>query len=185
MYIFVYQYVLYVVLVYIFFLFLVYPSDCADYRGYMPELEMWWLMLISAVIFFVINCLLDSYYLRKCVRKVLFKLEIFYYQCFHKENSQSEFKTLSSASNGNRNKDSQQTLSAVKLFKTYSGKPVVRNISIKLNKQECLGILGVNGAGKTTTFRMLTRDECIDDGKVDLTVNNKIMDIGKDEVSIE
>ncbi|KAK8749815.1 hypothetical protein OTU49_015564, partial [Cherax quadricarinatus] len=37
--------------------------------------------------------------------------------------------------------------------------PAVNNISFRVGRGECLGLLGVNGAGKTTTFRMLTGDE--------------------------
>lgn len=39
--------------------------------------------------------------------------------------------------------------------KTYSGKKVVDNISLKLDKPCVYGLLGTNGAGKTTTIRML------------------------------
>lgn len=39
--------------------------------------------------------------------------------------------------------------------KSFSGKKVVDNISIKLDKPEVFGLLGTNGAGKTTTIRML------------------------------
>lgn len=39
------------------------------------------------------------------------------------------------------------------------GLTAVSNISFRVTKGECFGLLGVNGAGKTTTFRMLTGDE--------------------------
>lgn len=141
---------------------------------------MWWLMIISACIYFAINCVLDSYYFRKLRSQILFQLEILFYKRIIKKQGFNFNKTRKRKKGKEISK--QETLRAEELFKSYSGKPVVRNISINLNKQECLGILGVNGAGKTTTFRMLTRDECIDDGNVDLTVDDKIMDIGKDEV---
>ncbi|KAK4327949.1 hypothetical protein Pmani_001610 [Petrolisthes manimaculis] len=38
-------------------------------------------------------------------------------------------------------------------------RPAVNNVSFRVGRGECLGLLGVNGAGKTTTFRMLTGDE--------------------------
>ncbi|CAN8022538.1 unnamed protein product, partial [Ixodes persulcatus] len=34
----------------------------------------------------------------------------------------------------------------------------VNNLTFRVHKNECFGLLGVNGAGKTTTFRMLTGD---------------------------
>lgn len=160
--------------------FSVNSSECVDYKSYLPEIDMWWLMMVSAFIFFTANCLLDSYYLRRCISQLFFKCKIIFYKYFVKK----EVHNFNKYEKVPYNTDSteSETLRAEKLFKSYGRKPVVRNISLKLNKQECLGILGVNGAGKTTTFRMLTRDECLDEGKIGLKVNDKLMDIGKDEV---
>ncbi|HTY54280.1 MAG TPA: LPS export ABC transporter ATP-binding protein [Candidatus Binataceae bacterium] len=41
------------------------------------------------------------------------------------------------------------------LVKSYSGRVVVNNVSVKINRGEIVGFLGPNGAGKTTTFYML------------------------------
>ena len=41
------------------------------------------------------------------------------------------------------------------LKKSYSGKPVVSDISLNINSGEVVGLLGPNGAGKTTTFHMM------------------------------
>ncbi|KAK4327951.1 hypothetical protein Pmani_001612 [Petrolisthes manimaculis] len=48
-----------------------------------------------------------------------------------------------------------------KLAKKYLGSIVraVNDISFRVGRGECLGLLGVNGAGKTTTFKMLTGEE--------------------------
>lgn len=161
--------------------FLATPDECAQLSSYMTELDLWWLMILSALIFFTLNCCIDSYYLRKYFSKLKFKLEVFFYKNLMKRETYN-LKGSEKGKSAKEHTKTQETLRAKDLFKSYSGKPVVRNISFNLNKQECLGILGVNGAGKTTTFRMLTRDECIDEGKVDLTVNDKRMDIDKDEV---
>ena len=46
-------------------------------------------------------------------------------------------------------------LRAEHLMKSYSGKKVVKDISLELNQGEIVGLLGPNGAGKTTSFYMI------------------------------
>jgi lipopolysaccharide export system ATP-binding protein len=41
------------------------------------------------------------------------------------------------------------------LVKRYSGRLVVNEVSITIERQSIVGLLGRNGAGKTTTFRMI------------------------------
>ena len=41
------------------------------------------------------------------------------------------------------------------LDKSYRGRKVVKNVSLKISAGEVVGLLGPNGAGKTTTFYML------------------------------
>ncbi len=47
-------------------------------------------------------------------------------------------------------------LQANNLGKSYAGRPVVRDISLSVNRGEAVGLLGPNGAGKTTCFYMIT-----------------------------
>ncbi|MEE2745374.1 MAG: LPS export ABC transporter ATP-binding protein [Pseudomonadota bacterium] len=42
------------------------------------------------------------------------------------------------------------------LGKQYAGKPVVRGISLTIQRGEVVGLLGPNGAGKTTCFYLIT-----------------------------
>src|SRR5690242_5616706 len=42
------------------------------------------------------------------------------------------------------------------LTKTYSGIPVVKDVSFTIKPGEILGYLGPNGAGKSTTVKVLT-----------------------------
>jgi lipopolysaccharide export system ATP-binding protein len=42
-----------------------------------------------------------------------------------------------------------------KISKTIGKKPIVRDISLSVNKGEIVGLLGPNGAGKTTTFYII------------------------------
>jgi len=46
-------------------------------------------------------------------------------------------------------------LQAKNLFKSYSGKNVVKDVSLNLKQGEIVGLLGPNGAGKTTSFYMI------------------------------
>jgi len=47
-------------------------------------------------------------------------------------------------------------LEAEGLVKSYKGRRVVDDVSVKLEQGEIVGLLGPNGAGKTTTFYMIT-----------------------------
>lgn len=47
-------------------------------------------------------------------------------------------------------------LAARKLGKRYKGRPVVRDVSLTVQRGEAVGLLGPNGAGKTTCFYMIT-----------------------------
>ena len=39
----------------------------------------------------------------------------------------------------------------------YDGKPLIREINIRLNKGEILTLIGPNGAGKSTILKSITR----------------------------
>ena len=47
-------------------------------------------------------------------------------------------------------------LEAQHIGKRYAGRPVVRDVSLSLQRGEAVGLLGPNGAGKTTCFYMIT-----------------------------
>jgi lipopolysaccharide export system ATP-binding protein len=58
------------------------------------------------------------------------------------------------------------TLSAHNLGKTYSGRQVVKDVSLSVSSGEVVGLLGPNGAGKTTSFYMIAGVVGADKGKV-------------------
>lgn len=47
-------------------------------------------------------------------------------------------------------------LSAVHLSKSYKKRPVLRDVSLNINRGEAVALLGPNGAGKTTCFHIIT-----------------------------
>ena len=58
------------------------------------------------------------------------------------------------------------TLRTHELTKSYSGRTVVRGVSLEVNSGEVVGLLGPNGAGKTTTFYMTVGLTPPDSGRV-------------------
>jgi lipopolysaccharide export system ATP-binding protein len=58
------------------------------------------------------------------------------------------------------------TLRTAGLTKSYSGRTVVRGVSIDVSSGEIVGLLGPNGAGKTTTFYMTVGLTVPDSGHV-------------------
>ena len=57
-------------------------------------------------------------------------------------------------------------LAAEHLMKSYKGRRVVNEVSVRLEQGEIVGLLGPNGAGKTTTFYMITGLIRPDQGRV-------------------
>jgi len=62
--------------------------------------------------------------------------------------------------------DASPLLEAISLKKVYRGRPVVRDVNLRVFRGEIVGLLGPNGAGKTTTFMMLTGLTRPDAGRV-------------------
>jgi len=64
------------------------------------------------------------------------------------------------------------TLQTHELTKSYSGRTVVRGVSLDVASGEVVGLLGPNGAGKTTTFYMTVGLAAPDSGRVLLDGND-------------
>jgi lipopolysaccharide export system ATP-binding protein len=59
-----------------------------------------------------------------------------------------------------------QTLETFEISKSYRGRRVVDDVSVKVERGEIVGLLGPNGAGKTTSFYMVVGLISPDSGKV-------------------
>ena len=57
-------------------------------------------------------------------------------------------------------------LRGASLYRSFSNREVVSDVSLEVHKGEIVGLLGPNGAGKTTTFRMITGMLRPTDGRV-------------------
>jgi lipopolysaccharide export system ATP-binding protein len=60
-------------------------------------------------------------------------------------------------------------LEAKNLRKTYSGRTVVKDVSLRVEQGEIVGLLGPNGAGKTTSFYMIVGLVKADEGDIELS----------------
>ena len=59
-------------------------------------------------------------------------------------------------------------LATVRIGKSYKKRPVVRGVSLHLQRGEVVGLLGPNGAGKTTCFYMIAGLIPVDYGVITL-----------------
>lgn len=60
------------------------------------------------------------------------------------------------------------TLETIELSKTYRGRRVVDDVSVRVQEGQVIGLLGPNGAGKTTSFYMIVGLISPDSGTVSL-----------------
>ena len=63
-------------------------------------------------------------------------------------------------------------LRAERLTKSFSGRTVVKGVTIEVSAGEVVGLLGPNGAGKTTSFHMIVGLQHPDSGEVFLNGEN-------------
>ena len=57
-------------------------------------------------------------------------------------------------------------LSAEAVSKDYGLRPILENVSLGLDSDDRVGVVGVNGSGKTTLLRLIAGDERPDAGRI-------------------
>lgn len=62
---------------------------------------------------------------------------------------------------------SEQIFRIVRLHKKFGDNHVVNDLSLEIQRGECLGVIGPNGAGKTTTIRMCLGQTGPDSGSIE------------------
>ena len=70
----------------------------------------------------------------------------------------------------------RRTLQTVEIAKSYNGRKVVDNVTVRVGQGEVVGLLGPNGAGKTTTFYIIVGLISPESGEV-LLDNQPITDL--------
>lgn len=61
---------------------------------------------------------------------------------------------------------SKSVITAEGVSKTYGGRPLIRNFTLRIQRGDRIGIVGANGTGKTTLLKLLTGEVAPDDGSV-------------------
>ena len=69
--------------------------------------------------------------------------------------------------------------------KSFAGRPIVRDLSLRIQRGDRLGIVGPNGAGKTTLLNLLTGVLPPDEGSVRLGVNLQMMTLDQRRESLD
>ena len=70
---------------------------------------------------------------------------------------------------GRQEEESMVLLNAENISKSYTEKPLLKNISLSISENEKTGLIGVNGTGKSTLLRILAGAEEADSGKITRT----------------
>ena len=84
---------------------------------------------------------------------------------FQKDEAETPFDEPGSLAGAVGSGDRLTVSSVVKSFKK---RPVVRGVSLSLQRGEAVGLLGPNGAGKTTVFYMITGLIPADEGRIEI-----------------
>ncbi len=69
--------------------------------------------------------------------------------------------------------------------KSYGGRAIVKDVSLRIGRGDRVGIVGPNGAGKTTLLRLLTGDLAADRGTVTLGENLEMVTLDQTRESLD
>jgi ATP-binding cassette subfamily F protein uup len=69
--------------------------------------------------------------------------------------------------------------------KTFAGRPIVRDLGLRVQRGDRLGIIGPNGAGKTTLLNLITGTLAPDEGSVRLGANLQMVTLDQRRESLD
>jgi ATP-binding cassette subfamily F protein uup len=76
-------------------------------------------------------------------------------------------------------------IEAEHVSKSYDGRPIVADFSIKVARGDRIGLVGPNGAGKTTLLKLLTGQLAPDSGTVKLGTNLEVVGLDQKRASLD
>ncbi|MEW5424425.1 ATP-binding cassette domain-containing protein [Amorphus sp. 3PC139-8] len=79
----------------------------------------------------------------------------------------------------------KRVIAAENVSKSFEGRPIVRDLSIEINRGDRLGIVGPNGAGKTTLINLLTGNLAPDEGKVRLGTQLEMVSLDQRRAALD
>jgi ATP-binding cassette subfamily F protein uup len=73
---------------------------------------------------------------------------------------------------------SKSVIVAEQVFKSFDGRPIIKDFSLRIRRGDRIGLVGANGAGKTTLLKLLTGELAPDSGTVTLakTLDGVVID---------
>jgi ABC transport system ATP-binding/permease protein len=74
---------------------------------------------------------------------------------------------------------------AEKIAKSYDGRPIVRDFSLRVMRSDRIGVIGANGAGKTTLINLLTGALAPDGGGVRIGANVLMASLDQKRASLQ
>ena len=76
-------------------------------------------------------------------------------------------------------------IEAERIGKSYDGKPVVRDFSLRVMRGDRIGVIGANGAGKTTLINLLTGALAPDSGEIRIGANVLMASLDQKRTSLK
>jgi ATP-binding cassette subfamily F protein uup len=69
--------------------------------------------------------------------------------------------------------------------KSYGGRPIVKNLTLRVLRGDRLGIVGPNGAGKSTILKLFTGVESPDEGSIKLGTNLNVITLDQQRATLD